>query len=92
VHTTTGEGNIGEPGVAPTKRTDKDIVPEEALRVASSDNVDVHLGRGGAGNVHLGPEHQKQKITDGAAHDQEQQHHIGLADKLKYRVLKLFKK
>lgn len=76
----------------PSKRTDKDVVPEAALRVASMDEGDVHTGRGGAGNVHLGPEHQKQKVMDGAAHDESANYHVGLADKLKAKVLGVFKK
>ncbi|KAI1840969.1 hypothetical protein JX265_010441 [Neoarthrinium moseri] len=85
-----GGGNIGDAGIPPTVRTDKDVVPEAAVR--PSQDEDIHTGRGGAGNVHLGPEHKKKKVTDGAPHDEATASHISVADKLKSKVLGAFKK
>ncbi|KAH8645466.1 hypothetical protein BX600DRAFT_519479 [Xylariales sp. PMI_506] len=82
-----GEGNIGDAGKLPTVRADKDLIPEEAQRAA--EDADVHTGRGGAGNVQLAPEHKKQKEieADLAAHV-----HGSVADKLKAKVIGIFKK
>ncbi|KAH6657525.1 hypothetical protein BKA67DRAFT_532732 [Truncatella angustata] len=85
-----GGGNIGDKGIAPTVRQDADIVPEAAVRPLEDE--DVHTGRGGAGNVHIGPEHKKKKVIDGAAHEEPPASHGSVADKLKHKVLGVFKK
>ncbi|ETS87806.1 hypothetical protein PFICI_01634 [Pestalotiopsis fici W106-1] len=85
-----GEGNIGDRGVVPTARTDEDIVPDAALRPVEDDTA--HTGRGGAGNVHLGPEHKKKRVMDGAQHEEASAQHGSVADKLKHKVLGVFKK
>lgn len=92
---TVGGGNIVDAGKPPGPRADGDIVPETAVRPSTSE--DRHVGRGGAANVELGPKHQKAKVTDGTpttspttvttGHD-----HIGLADKLKNKLIGIFKK
>lgn len=85
-----GGGNIGDKGIDPTTRTDTDIVPEAAVHVPEDE--DVHTGRGGAGNIHLGPEHKKKKVTDGIPHEEASLNHGSVADKLKHKVLGVFKK
>lgn len=50
----------------------------------STDNQDYHVGRGGAGNEHHAPGHEHHK--DGKVAPK------GLADKLKAKVLGIFKK
>lgn len=86
----TGTGNIGDSGVAPTARTDADLIPDAATREVEED--DVHTGRGGAGNVHLGPEHKKKRVLDGEPHAESTATHGSVADKLKHKVLGVFKK
>ncbi|KAF7531286.1 hypothetical protein G7054_g9021 [Neopestalotiopsis clavispora] len=85
-----GEGNIGDKGIVPGHRTDEDIVPDAALRPIEDDTA--HTGRGGAGNVHLGPEHKKKRVMDGEAHAEASTQHGSVADKLKHKVLGVFKK
>ncbi|KAK6206469.1 hypothetical protein LQW54_007762 [Pestalotiopsis sp. IQ-011] len=85
-----GEGNIGDKGIAPTPRQDGDIIPEAALHSVEDDTA--HTGRGGAGNVHIGPEHNKKKVTDGTTHDDTAAQHGSVADKLKHKVIGVFKK
>lgn len=58
-------------------------MPPEAVR-PSTENKDYHVGRGGAGNEHLAPGHEKK-----AEHKDSP---TGLADKLKAKVTGLFKK
>lgn len=91
-HTTLilGEGNIGDKGIEPTTRRDEDVIPEAATRPAEDE--DVHTGRGGAGNIHIGPEHKKKKVTDGVDHQEASTSHESVADKLKHKVLGVFKK
>ncbi|KAI0136225.1 hypothetical protein BJ170DRAFT_589219 [Xylariales sp. AK1849] len=85
-----GGGNIGDAGKPSSIRADKDVVPEAATRV--SEDADAHVGRGGAGNIHLGPEHQKRKVTDGVDHHEASTNHSSVADKLKAKVLGVFGK
>ena len=69
-----GAANIGSPGLPATKRSDNEIIPEHALR--HSEDQDHHVGRGGAGNEeHV---HKKPEVKT----------HVGLADKLKMKLLK----
>ncbi|KLU93138.1 hypothetical protein MAPG_12076 [Magnaporthiopsis poae ATCC 64411] len=76
-----GAANIGDVGTKPAPtRADKENVPEAAMR--PSIEGDFHVGRGGAGN-----EHVAEKKT-GPADD----HPKGLADKLKDKLLGVFKK
>lgn len=62
-------------GTKTTGRLDADVVPEEAQRVASSEQH--HAGRGGAGN-----EPPKTSSVNGTKKDSP----IGLADKLKAKL------
>ena len=84
-----GAGNISDVGTPTSERKDRDIVPEAAVR-ASQDTQDYHTGRGGAGNEHVvNGEGQKSKDshkfdTTGAP--------VSLADRLKARLLGIFKK
>ncbi|KAF9879769.1 hypothetical protein CkaCkLH20_02580 [Colletotrichum karsti] len=81
-------GNIGDAGTAPARRSDKDLVPEEAYR-PSTENQDYHGGRGGAGNAHKSIDHEKkaaaQARADGTAG-------VSVADKLKAKILAPFHK
>jgi hypothetical protein len=76
----TGAANIGDAGSKAAPRKDEDVVPEAAVR-PSQENTDFHTGRGGAGNEHIA------KKTDKA--DQPRQ---SLADKLKSKIVSVFKK
>lgn len=58
-------------------------MPEQATR-PSAENQEYHVGRGGAGNEHHAPGHEK----NGAG----AQGPKGLADKLKAKILGAFKK
>ncbi|KAI1499198.1 hypothetical protein F5X99DRAFT_411365 [Biscogniauxia marginata] len=78
-----GAANIADVDKPPTVRVDKDVVPEAAVR--HSQDTDHHVGRGGAANVHLAPESQKQK-------EQQKKPNQGLADKLKHKIFGAFKK
>jgi hypothetical protein len=69
-----GAANIGSPHVKATERKDEMAIPEVALR-PSTDDQNTHVGRGGAGNVHV-PEEPIVK------------HPTGLADKLKNKLFK----
>ncbi|EMR62086.1 hypothetical protein MGN70_009595 [Eutypa lata] len=87
-----GGGNIADAGKPPGPRADGDVVPEEA--VVRSSEEDRHVGRGGAANIELGPKHQKAKVTDGTPTTTVTtgHNHIGLADKLKNKLLGIFNK
>ncbi|KAH6650269.1 hypothetical protein F5144DRAFT_555773 [Chaetomium tenue] len=82
-----GAANIGDAGVKQVTRLDQDLVPEAAVR-PSHENTDYHTGRGGAGNEHLAkkPEDKATAAGEGPAAP------VGLADKLKRKVLGLFGK
>lgn len=82
-----GAANILDKNAA-TPRTDADVVPPEAVR-PSMENEDYHVGRGGAGNEHLAPAHEKKKAEEAAA---KKESPVGLADKLKAKVTGIFKK
>ncbi|QSZ29149.1 hypothetical protein DSL72_003660 [Monilinia vaccinii-corymbosi] len=69
-----GAANIGSPGLPATKRNDADRIPDAALR-PSADGENAHFGRGGEGNV--------VNLTKPGI-----EHPIGLADKLKNKLLK----
>jgi len=69
-----GAANIGSPKIGATQRKDEIAIPETALR-PSMDNDTTHVGRGGAGNVHV-PDETAPK------------HPEGLADKLKNKLFK----
>lgn len=62
---------------AAATRADKQVVPDVAVR-PSDENKDYHTGRGGAGNAHLAAKADEVPV--------------GLADKLKNKVLGIFKK
>lgn len=70
-------------------RADKDLIPEAAVRVSTNDNTDYHTGRGGAGNEHIAkkPEAAAANGTTTATTTP-----VGLADKLKRKILGVFKK
>jgi len=74
----TGRGGAANIGDAGTKgvRTDKEVVPEAAMRPSQEGNF--HTGRGGAGNEH------HEKDVGGAPK--------GLADRLKHKIMGVFKK
>ncbi|QUC18215.1 uncharacterized protein UV8b_02456 [Ustilaginoidea virens] len=84
-----GAGNIADAGRAPTPRKDQDVIPDAAYR-ASLDKQDYHTGRGGAGNEHLAHDHGKKAAQRPAANETETP--VGLADKLKQKLLAVFKK
>lgn len=79
-----GAANILDKNAA-APRTDADVVPPEATR-PSMENKDYHVGRGGAGNEHLAPGHEKNAEKAGKGGN------VGLADKLKAKVTGIFKK
>ncbi|KAK4034814.1 hypothetical protein C8A01DRAFT_18449 [Parachaetomium inaequale] len=81
-----GAANIGDAGVKQVTREDKDLVPEAAVR-ASLDNADYHTGRGGAGNEHVAKKPAQDKAAAGGGEAP-----VGLADKLKRKILGLFGK
>ncbi|KAH6847480.1 hypothetical protein B0I37DRAFT_145811 [Chaetomium sp. MPI-CAGE-AT-0009] len=81
-----GAANIGDAGVKQVARLDKDLVPEAAVR-PSHDNGDYHTGRGGAGNEHIAKKPEQDKAAAAAAAAP-----VGLADKLKRKILGLFGK
>ncbi|KAL2757652.1 hypothetical protein ACRALDRAFT_1068188 [Sodiomyces alcalophilus JCM 7366] len=80
-----GAGNIGDAGVKapPTGRSDMDIIPTEAYRV-STDMAEHHTGRGGAGNE-VKPTQSANQTPDAPPAGGDI-HHIGLADKLKFKI------
>ena len=78
-----GAANIADKGVKQVVRADKDLVPEAAVRVSTNENADYHTGRGGAGNEHIA------KKPEGAATTTTP---VGLADRLKRKILGVFKK
>ncbi|KAL2132847.1 hypothetical protein VTI74DRAFT_3221 [Chaetomium olivicolor] len=90
-----GAANIGDAGVKQVARADKDLVPEAAVR-PSSDNTDYHTGRGGAGNANVASTKKeaaaasKDKDTTTAKTGVEAP--VGLADKLKRKILGVFGK
>ncbi|KAI0021026.1 hypothetical protein F4780DRAFT_308623 [Xylariomycetidae sp. FL0641] len=100
-----GAANIGDASHAPAPvRADHDVVPAAATR--PSLEGDYHVGRGGAANVQRTPEHQaehdakhhhhhhhgKDKVTDAPPAPAEKATHRGLADKLKHKLMGVFKK
>lgn len=80
-----GAANIGDAKKNNALRADKDLIPEAAVR--HSQDTDYHTGRGGAGNAQKEPkpEHVK-KVVNGEANP------VGLADRLKAKILGVFKK
>ncbi|RYP07093.1 hypothetical protein DL764_002725 [Monosporascus ibericus] len=88
-----GGGNIGDAGKLPGPRADREVVPETAVRPSADE--DHHVGRGGAANVELGSKHHQQKgqkVTDGQTAAGATGHHVGLADKLKDKLMGVFRK
>lgn len=83
----TGAGNIGDPHTAPSIRKDEDLIPEGVVR-PSQDNVDYHVGRGGAGNEHVAIDHEKTAAEKHRAAGGP----VSLADKLKGKLFGAFKK
>ncbi len=81
----TGAANIGDAGVKQVTRADKDLVPEQAVR-PSGDNGDYHTGRGGAGNANVTKKPEDKAAEGGPAAP------MSLADKLKLKILGVFKK
>ncbi|KAJ4408241.1 hypothetical protein N0V82_009727 [Gnomoniopsis sp. IMI 355080] len=81
-----GAANIVDKN-AEAPRTDKEVVPPEAVR-PSMENADYHVGRGGAGNEH----HAEGGHKDAAAAAGHKESPKGLADKLKAKVTGIFKK
>lgn len=77
----TGAGNIADAGIPNNVRKDAESVPEPAVR-PSQDNVDYHVGRGGAGNEHMA-EKKAEKANGG---------HVSVADKLKGKLFGAFGK
>ncbi|KUI53980.1 hypothetical protein VP1G_01415 [Cytospora mali] len=84
-----GAANILEKN-AVGPRTDKDFVPDVAMR-PSTDDQDHHVGRGGAGNEHLAPGHEHHH-HHGKKKEGETSTPTGLADKLKAKIVGAFKK
>ncbi|KAK3334990.1 hypothetical protein B0H65DRAFT_339407 [Neurospora tetraspora] len=97
-----GAANIGDAGVKPHRRVDKDMIPDVAIR-HSQDTENYHTGRGGAGNErHVSPagsgsEKARKEVTAAAAATGENkttEHHPhhhhqrqhSLADKLKWKL------
>lgn len=80
-----GAANIVDKNAA-GPRTDKEVVPDVAVR-PSTDNQDHHVGRGGAGNEHIAPEHERHHNKK-----KEGESPTGLADKLKAKIMGVFKK
>ncbi|CAJ2500902.1 Uu.00g037550.m01.CDS01 [Anthostomella pinea] len=87
-----GAANIADADKPPAPmRADEEVIPQEATRPSAEG--DFHTGRGGAANVHLGPEHQKHsKVTDAAQPSATTHGKQGLADKLKNKMMGVFKK
>lgn len=83
----TGAANIVDHDAA-GPRTDKEVVPDAAVR-PSTDDQDHHVGRGGAGNEHLAPGHEHHHDSK---KKKEGQPPTGLADKLKAKIVGVFKK
>ncbi|KAK4128911.1 hypothetical protein N657DRAFT_676628 [Parathielavia appendiculata] len=79
-----GAANIADAGVKQSARADKDLIPEAAIR-PSTENTDYHTGRGGAGNEYVA---KKDKPAEGGKPAAP----VGLADKLKRRILGAFSK
>lgn len=92
-------GNLGAANIvgknATGPRSDKELVPEEAMR-PSMENQDYHVGRGGAGNEHHAPgqepPHKEEKKPEKAAPASGATAPTGLADKLKSKIVGVFKK
>jgi hypothetical protein len=68
------------------QRTDQDFIPESAIR-ASQETQDHHTGRGGAGNEHIvtGTKNSGNKFDENGTP-------VSLADRMKAKVLGIFKK
>ncbi|KAH9999569.1 hypothetical protein F4779DRAFT_622697 [Xylariaceae sp. FL0662B] len=84
-------GDAGKPGSG--ARADQDLVPEAAMR--PSQERDAHVGRGGAANVALASSEDHKpsssnKVTDSGTAGASAE--LGLADKLKQKILGVFKK
>ncbi|KAK4227488.1 hypothetical protein QBC38DRAFT_477542 [Podospora fimiseda] len=82
-----GAANIGDAGKNNSHRADKDVIPEAAIRPSS--DGDYHVGRGGAGNANISEATQAKKS---AATTEAPVTPVGLADKLKRKILGVFKK
>ncbi|KAK1783664.1 hypothetical protein QBC45DRAFT_398486 [Copromyces sp. CBS 386.78] len=84
-----GAANIGDAGVKPHRRADKDMIPDVAMR-HSQETENYHTGRGGAGNQHhvspagTGSGSDHAATTHHHGHGHERQH--SLADKLKWKI------
>ena len=85
----TGAGNITDVGTPSSERKDRELVPEAAVR-ASQDSQDYHTGRGGAGNEHIINGNGK-KSKDAHKYDANGTP-VSLADRLKAKLLGVFKK
>ena len=81
-----GAANIGDAGKNNSVRADKDVIPEAAIR--PSTEGDYHTGRGGAGNAKISEATQAKK----AAGESGATSPVGLADRLKRKILGVFKK
>lgn len=86
-----GAANIGDRGSKSIARKDADLIPDVATR-PSHDNTDYHVGRGGAGNERIAsapetsaPAPAETKVVTGHTP-------VGLADKLKDKIVGVFKK
>lgn len=71
-------------------RTDKDVVPEAATRPA--ENEPFHVGRGGNANVHLAAEPGPTPAAADSASGPTASPGVSTADKLKNKLLGVFKK
>jgi hypothetical protein len=84
-----GAGNISDVGTPTSERKDRDVVPEAAIR-ASQDHQDHHTGRGGAGNERI-VNGESKKERDATRYDVTGAP-VSLADRLKARLLGMFRK
>lgn len=92
----TGAANIGDQGRKSTVRRDGDLVPDSATR-PSQDNSDYHVGRGGAGNERVAAAAAAAAAANVNGHGGEKVAEVGdtpvgLADKLKEKIVHVFKK
>lgn len=85
-----GAANIIEKNAA-GPRSDQELVPEEAIR-PSMENQDHHVGRGGAGNEHHAPGHEHGHKDEKKPEKAGPTAPTGLADKLKSKIIGVFKK
>ncbi|KAL3419017.1 hypothetical protein PVAG01_09238 [Phlyctema vagabunda] len=70
-----GAANIGSPKIPATERSDREAIPDAALR-PGPEGENFHVGRGGQGNIHEAEAANKKKSP------------VGLADKLKNKLFK----